>query len=127
MSYNIDKVTTLKLDAWMLPGDVLKLLKTHGRDLPESSFLHAMREKAIDALTEGLTGGQIALPNFRWDGPGSGHAIDLLRLNVAPRIRGDVHAIFTWEGGDSFSGMIIKDGVVTDCDVVQTLVPKGTP
>ncbi len=68
---------------------------------------------------------RIPLTGFSFSGEGSGRAYeDILLAKIAPKVMGSVDAIFTWEGGDSFSGLQIRDGVITECDVVRTLVPK---
>lgn len=128
MGYNITSVKTLKLAAFMRPADILRVLDRYARDLPEGTFLESMRKQALNPIcADHPEQTVIALPNLWWQGEGSGRAYEILTREIAPLILGEVHAIFTWEGGDSFSGMIIKDGVVTDCDVVQTLVPRGKP
>jgi hypothetical protein len=125
MSYNIDHVGTPVLDAWLLAKDVVTLHQECGGDLPKSSFLEEMVEEAETAVFNNEGDKRIALPNFWWSDESSGNTYhQTLLLKVAPKIMGHVEVIFTWEGGDSHSGLIIKDGEVTECDVSQKLVPK---
>jgi hypothetical protein len=127
VSYNIDSTTEIKLDAWMYAKDVIKLLREHGDGIPECTFLNEtnMQEEAERALEDGKPKAKIKLPNFWWYGDGSGHAYeDVFLPHVAPLIHGHAEVIFTWEGGDSFTGLILDEGKVTECDVVQKLVPK---
>ena len=52
---------------------------------------------------------------------------DILIKLVAPKIMGKVEAIFTWEGGEWQTGLIIEDGTVIECDVSKKLLrPKKT-
>ena len=45
---------------------------------------------------------------------------------VAPLILGTVEVIFTWESGDSHSGLRIVDGKVTKHEVVMALGKEET-
>lgn len=93
--------------------------------MPEGNFIDELLDKATDCLTEGLADAKVELVNFWWYGEGSGYAYDFLKETVAPLIHGKVEAILTWEGGDSFGGLRIEDGVVEECDVKMTLVRKS--
>ena len=142
MSYNIDSVDALVLDAWMYALDVARVIDQYGDECPEVNFLDALKDVTLSFLnvarpigdpggfswygTAGV-GERIALKSFCWYGAGSGHSYtDVLIKYIAPLIHGRVEAVFTWEGGDSLTGLIIEDGKVTECDVVQTLRPKKT-
>lgn len=118
MSYNISSVNTMALDAWMSAKDLKRLAK-HEDQLAESNFIedHVDREPDAD--------GNVKLRNFWWCGEGSGRTHDFLVEKVAPKVRGRVEAIFTWEGGDSHSGLMIEDGKVVDCDLEMRLVRRG--
>lgn len=118
MSYNIDSVRVLKLDAWMKASDVHRLAKI--LELPERSFFRAAIESDADET------GNIRLKSFDWYGEWSGHSYAEIKDTIAPFIHGTVEAVFCWEGGDSFTGLIINDGVVTECDVEFTLKPRKT-
>jgi hypothetical protein len=153
VSYNIDNTTELVLNAYMDADDVLRIVEDHEDDLPEDCFLHDMvveAEKATEDVVfcksckaqrkhtnakfcsncgkkypTSSKPCRIKLPNFNWRCEGSGHSLLILKTTVAPLIRGEVQAIFTWEGGDSVSGIAVKDGRVLECDVVQSLeLPK---
>jgi hypothetical protein len=59
---------------------------------------------------------------FPWCGDGSGYNTYLvLRDKVLPAFRGSADLIITYERGDSFSGLRVVDGQVTEHDVVRTL------
>ncbi len=40
---------------------------------------------------------------------------------IVPYIHGHVEAVFTWEGGDSHSGLIIEDGEAWEAEVKMRL------
>jgi len=114
MSTNITHVETLALDAWIDAADVAALQKLRGA---EGSFL--------DDLEVGADG-RAVLKNFWWYGERSGNSYeDTLIEQVCPLIHGRVEAIFYWEGGDFTTGLIVQDGVVTECEVKKVLVPKA--
>lgn len=110
MSYNIDHVETTDLDASMEAADVCFFLDEHEFDLPEGCFLHEIAREARRALREGEPKRPIKLPNFWWYGTGSGNSFDFLKNEVASKIKGVVRALLTWEGGDSHSALVIRDG-----------------
>jgi hypothetical protein len=120
MSYNIDSVDTPVLNAWILKKDLKRLYKKLEGDLPEMNVL----EEHLD--DEPDEDGRIKLRSFEWCGTWSGNSWKTLIKQVAPKVMGEVEAIFTWEGGDSIGGLLIKDGKVAEVDVKQQLVrPEG--
>ncbi len=59
---------------------------------------------------------------FWWSGEWSGNSWNEVFIKkVAPKILGTLEAVVTWEGGDSHSGLRIRNGKVTEPDVVMTL------
>jgi hypothetical protein len=126
MSYNVDSTETLVLDASMRAKDVMELLEDNEDEsfLPEINFLDEMRKDAKTARRRNPDT-LIPLPNFWWSGMGA-NDIDVIIDRIAPKIVGEVQVIFTWERGDSVSGLAIKDGKAKRCDVIQTLkLPDG--
>lgn len=123
MSYNIDSVTCLKLEAWMYSQDIRRFLEDdeEGRiSLAEGNFLTEISQKSLQKDDV-----KIKLPNLWWYGEFSGTSYkEVLIKQIAPLIHGEVDAVLTWEGGDSVSGLRIKDGVVEEMDVEYVLVPK---
>lgn len=119
MSYNIDSVSIESMDAKIKKADLRRLLRSLDT-LPESNFL----EEHSDHEPDG--DGYIKLASFYWCGESSGRAFEDLVKKVSKKIVGHVEAIFTWEGGDSVSGLIIKDGEATECDVEMRLVRPET-
>lgn len=126
MGWNIDSVDTPVLNAWMKAGDVVKLYKKLEDELAEGNFLEEMLGEAETACADGDKDRQIKLPNFWWYGGYSGTSHKTLIKKIAPKVMGEVEAIFYWEGGESISGLAIKDGKVAECEVEQRLVkPEG--
>jgi hypothetical protein len=121
MSTNITSVETRSFDPWMTSRDVVRLLHEHRDELPECCFLEDVEAEAVMSLAGDS---RVSLPSLDWYGGGSGYSLPLLLEIIAPFIHGRVEAIFTWEGGEEATGVIVLDGKVTECDVVQTLVPK---
>lgn len=154
MSYNIDHIEPLVLDAWMHAKDILDLHDNHDDWLPEGNFVeHHIKEataalsaaakcRACDAkndldasfckkcaaalVPERPEAMRIKLKNFWFYGEGSGRCFTHMIADIGPRVMGTVEAVLTWEGGDTTSGLLIKDGKVCECGVEMKVVkPKG--
>lgn len=117
MSYNVDSFKVLRCDAWMLAADVAELLAKYEGDLPSNCFLYDVANRGPDE------DGRMAIraDKFRWTGVWSGNSWPVLIEHVAPKIHGTIEAVVTWAGGDSFGGLRIVDGKVTEPEVIQTL------
>ena len=74
-----------------------------------------------------LDDGRLEIVQFWWSGEGSGRGTEVLEKEILPRTKGTADILFTWEGGDSFSGLRVIDGRVIECDVVQALRPRVQP
>lgn len=123
MSYNIGSTNTPVFDAYMDAGDIVSLYTDHEGDLCEGNFIDKHYKQAVKALADG-SDRRIKLKNLWWYGEGSGSTYKFFLKTIAPKIMGKVEAIFTWEGGDSFSGIIIEDGKVVEGKVEQRVVPE---
>ncbi len=124
MSYNISSVKILKINAYMLAGDIILLHSNEHQDLPESCFLKDLYEEASDKIKNSSPLAQIKLTKLNWCHSWSGMSFDVLINNIAPMIKGNAEVVFIWEGGDSISGLKINDGIVTKCDVEFVLREK---
>lgn len=116
MSYNINSTEILSGSLSMKASKVLAW-RARRRDLPELCPLDDLPGNG--ALLQDLNA-DIPLQKFWWSGEFSGHAYDLLAEFVAD-VQGEADILFTWEGGDSFSGIRIKDGKFTEHKVVMAL------
>jgi hypothetical protein len=112
MSYNIDSIETLS-------GS----LEIHASDLavdqrewpPEDNFIEDVQRQSGDGPF-----GWLPIKRLAWSGEGSGSTEPLLKTLLS-KTRGSAEFILCWEGGDSFSGLRVIDGVVTEHEVIQTL------
>ncbi len=125
MSYNIDDFKVLSGQLGIRAADVRKLRKEYKDNGP-------CNETFVDDLFEIIDGEEdppkvidIDMNSFRWTGEGSGSTFDYFRENIVPMLRGFADVVIIWEGGDSITGLRIKDGVATEMDVEHRLVPKG--
>lgn len=66
----------------------------------------------------------MTITNLRWNGEGSGRTLKTLTEKLLPATLGSADILFTWEGGDSHSGLIVNDGKVIEADVRFVLTPK---
>lgn len=127
MSYNIDHIETLVLDAYMRAKDVVRLYKKYEGDLCEDNFLSELFAPAQAACTAGDSEYALKITTLTWRGAWSGSSYkDVFLKNIAPHIKGVVEAVITWEGGDSVSGLLIKDGKAAEVEVeYQLKKPDG--
>jgi hypothetical protein len=118
MSYNIDSHDIQRNEGGrILAKDVARLLsERYESDLPESHFLQDLEGVEPDA------DGYVPIKDLYYSGEGSGRAYPFLLKKVLPKTRGTLEAVYYWEGGDSMSGLMVEDGVVTECEVEVRLV-----
>ena len=119
MSYNVTRVECLALDAKIHTRTLQRLLKrvrTHEGDgkAPSDNFL-AHHERA-----EADADGFVKLKSLAWTDDWSGYALELFET-ILTEIEGTAEIVLTWEGGDSFTGYRVHDGVVEKCPVIRAL------
>lgn len=155
MSYNIDSCENLVFEnVRMDAATLLRLHKELEDELPEITFFEDHLEEARKCMAATSVCPKCKKPNdsdakfckgcgsnlppakeqtiklkkLSWCGEGSGNSFeDVFVKKIAQHIMGKADLVYTWEGGDSLSGLRIIDGKVEECDVVQTLVPKEVP
>lgn len=111
MSYNIDSVEVLE-GSLTIDIEVAKKFKEENEDeLPGRNFI----EEVV------ITGEESAIPS--WCGEGSGWAFNLFKEALS-LTKGEADLLLTWEGGDEFSGLRVRDGVVREMAVEMSLVEK---
>jgi hypothetical protein len=115
MGCNITHCETLKCSAWISADDVEEILKHEEGWLPEMSFMDGVKPFKVAKK------GKYTIKEFRWCGTCSGRFWEFLLNEIGPRIHGTIEAILTWDGGNSVSGLRIKNGKVTEPDVIQSL------
>lgn len=127
MSYNIDNAAIIANVGFRITAkNARKVIRTLARgDRPEGSIVDhlqrdiARREKELDDDLPGEA--ELPINELWWYGEGSGNTYDTLLGEVLPLTLGRADIIFTWEGGDSFSGVRVIDGKVERRKVVQAL------
>lgn len=117
MSYNVDSVRILGGEAWMEVEDVKQLCEEL-EFRPDVNVLDTLLEQRKDGEQ------RLSITRLWWCGEGSGSTYGLFLAKVVPLIHGRIETLWVWEGGDSISGLIIDNGIYTDCNVEYTLVPK---
>lgn len=124
MSYNCDSVNEIVLNATMQANYGCSSFSKRART--EVSFLYDMEDAALKAKEEKDLKREIPLPIFSWCSIGSGRSMDFLEKKVVPKIKGEVEAIFYWEGGDAIDGLLVKNGKCVRVGVEQRLIkPEG--
>jgi hypothetical protein len=124
MSYNIDTVQIVRnKDAHFTVADFDKLVDELGEDTPGNCFIHRISDRRGRPIT--VDGDKVPITNLSWGSTGSGHLFDAFEKKVAPKVKGDIVAIVTWEGGDSIELWHIKDGEFTRINVIESLTLPG--
>ena len=116
MSYNIDHCEYIKGGPLKIKrGKAAELLEELEDDLPESHLLDELDLRRVLDQEELL---EIEHP--AWSGCSSGNTYDILKEKVLPHTIGNATILFIWEGGDSRTALLVKDGTVTDKKVKIT-------
>lgn len=126
MSYNCDSILSLEGTLVLAKADFDRLLKKYCHELPEQCFLVEQEGRFDDDAEEDevLVFDGIGA-SLTWCGEGSGYSyVDVFLKEVVPCLKGKADFVLTWEGGDSITGLRIKDGKAVEMDVAHKLVPK---
>ncbi len=119
MSYNINSIRIVSSDGFCISKTKWKKLNRNGElDLPEINILDD------DWLTRcAVEKSGVLFPNdIWWEGECSGSTYDTLKM-LLTRFSGDADIIVTWEDGET-SGLRLRDGHVTEPEVVQKLADE---
>ena len=119
MSYNIDNIDVVALNASITLEDLETISKTL-KGWPESNFVDEHLEEVKSGALQAVDG-RVVLDSFSWSGEGSGRAYHDHMRNIAAKICGTIEAVLFWEGGDSVTGLRITGGVMTEPKVSITL------
>lgn len=109
MAYNIDSIDYISGSLSLSPGMRTRLLGELGDERPEGCFLDEARC---------WQGQRLRWP--WWHGVWSGHCWDSLK-RVLAAMDGAADFVVCWEGGDSYTGLRVVDGTVTEHEVVHAL------
>lgn len=113
MSYNIDSIETLS-----------STLRISQKNAKRAKRIYMPEGNPIEGLVFGEDG-YAKIERFEWCGECSGNAYHDGRLErLVKLLEGDADLILTWEGGDSHTGLRIRSGKMTECDVIMTLAPE---
>ena len=133
MSYNIDTIKIVAADSFRISRDSfdrLRLKLSKADRIPEGNVFDQLLPddgRIVDCEHIGKYGDAgwsfAAGASFWWYGEWSGHCLDALQELLA-EFSGSADLVVCWEGGDSFQGLRVKDGKVTEHVVVQALGPE---
>ncbi len=123
MSYNIDSIEIVHNRNFCIGKiryDHLKAV-TDWDEIPEGSiFEDGWVDQCTEVVLEGKLGLNIYPKRWWWLGERSGHTIDSLKETLG-YFDGEADLVLTWEGGDSHTGLRLRDGAVTEHEVVMRL------
>jgi hypothetical protein len=119
VSYNADSIEIVASDGFLVVkkalDDLRWKLEREGHHVPESNlFDQCDEDKALGEFWHPESG-------LWWYGEGSGHTFDVFVERVLPIFSGSADLVICWEGGDSYSGLRLRDHKVTKHEVVMTL------
>lgn len=115
MSCNIDHCEILSGDRLTITGEaLLQVIEVMDGGFPEDvdDIFHMEPEKVDSTKSYEL--------DPRWRGTWSGNSYADLMETILPVTLGSADIVYAWEGG-YFTGVRVRDGVVTRHDVVFTL------
>lgn len=119
MSYNIDSINYVSgTGPLAIHNTVLREYQTHG-DVPEGNFL-----QYPECIGEEHSSGMVAIQKPWWYGEGSGRAEPLFR-EILSKTMGHADLILCWAGGDAYTGLRVRNGLVTEHEVAMTLGEPG--
>ncbi len=123
MSYNIDSIEIVHRHSFCISKNRYDHLKavTDSDEIPTSSiFEDDWVAQCTDLVLEGKLGLNIYPRVWWWSGEWSGHTLDSLKETLG-YFDGEADLVLTWEGGDCHSGLRLREGVVTEHEVVMRL------
>lgn len=110
MSYNIDTCEYLGEGRLTITGENLVFLKSGIEERAEVNFIDELDPEAKLQIIE----------RPWWYGEGSGNNFDSLKAALS-YTRGTAELLLCWEGGDSYGGLRVVNGVVTAHKIVHAL------
>ncbi len=116
MSYNIDSTEYLKGKLFITRKVARMAQEEYVDDLPESNLLDGLK---LDSKLPDDDVLEIKSP--WWSGTGSGHSYDEVLPAILALTTGTADIMFTWEGGDSVTGLRVVEGKVSKKKVKQSL------
>lgn len=127
MSYNVDSIEVIAQDNFRLPVEFIAALRKEiGDDFPELWLLYEDAHPDNNSHFEDVDSYRY-FRRINWQGDGSGYSWDKFTDVVLPKFKGSADLLVCWEGGDSYSGLRIRDGKVARHRVVMTLGEEEKP
>lgn len=123
MSTNISKIDIVQSLGFRIARTKVERLREEFADsTPDSSvFDQCLDRRDFATFTPGLNGDElIYLHGFWWHGECSGWYEDAL-VELLAEFEGEADLVLTWEGGEFFTGLRLRDGTVTRHEVVMEL------
>jgi hypothetical protein len=115
MSTNIDSHEVIAGDGLTLTGrQIVSLLATLEGDLPGDHLLSDFSDEEVEM-------DKVYEVKPTWRSTWSGNSYDTLLKKVLPETQGSADIVYTWEGGDFFTGVRVVNGVVTQHEVCMAL------
>ena len=128
MSYNIDTTRVIR-NTLRLPErnflDMWDLLESKDMNLPESNFMEPFLDY-IDKWPK--RNGEVPprafkIENLDWYGAISGTSLnDGMMSRIVALLEGEADFLFIWEGGDTISGHVVRDGKMYDVEHQYKLI-----
>ena len=108
MSYNIDSSEYLKGKLRILKKTARDLYEKYQDEMAEINFLDTKVFNGPDDLDK-----EIDIDKLWWYGEGSGYSYEALK-DILTHTKGKADILFTWEGGDSHTGLRVTNGKVKE-------------
>jgi hypothetical protein len=115
MSYNIDTWRTKKIEALTIPMDAF-LVDGFDIRMTGASSVRIGGGSDLFKIEGQLVSGNVVVEKIYNIGEGSGHFANTL-LDILRKSTGYLEAVLVWEGGDSITRLIAKDGEVTEANI----------
>jgi hypothetical protein len=92
---------------------------TKGFDGPECCFIDELLDQLEDDSKT-----VFEIQDLMWSGSRASSLFDFLVTKFLPLTKGSMDVVFYWDGGSDPTGLQIRYGEVTRCDVSMLLVPR---
>ena len=123
MSYNIDSCKIKKMENFIIP--IKSLYEAPENWMPKQPHITNVDTNEVviycgcgQSIKGILTEGNLHVTSMDLSGEGSGSLMDEVIENAFKQSTGEFEAVMIWEGGDSITKMIVKDGILTEEGVV---------
>ncbi len=115
MSYNVDTIDYISGKLYIERGKALVLSLEHKDDVPEGNLFDALDLDHTKDQKE-----KLPIERVRWCSEGSGSSFDTFK-EILKATTGDADLLVVWEGGDSITGLRVRNGKVEEAKVKHVL------